>query len=92
MKPMLLTSVEELPVGDEWIYEAKYDGYRAILVWENEIPTIISRNGNELTPLFPELIEFCKRYFSFVKSFLPLTIRLYSTDNNDDISFTLSNG
>ena len=29
MKPMLLTSVEELPVGDEWIYEAKYDGYRA---------------------------------------------------------------
>ena len=46
MKPMLLTSVEELPIGDEWIYEAKYDGYRAILVWENEIPTIISRNGN----------------------------------------------
>lgn len=91
MKPMLLTSVEELPVGDEWIYEAKYDGYRAILVWENEIPTIISRNGNELTPLFPELIEFCKRYFSFVKSFLPLTLdgEIVYLENNFRSNFSI---
>ena len=36
MKPMLMTSANELPVGEEWIYEVKYDGFRCILVWDEE--------------------------------------------------------
>ena len=73
MKPMLMTSANELPVGDEWIYEVKYDGFRCILFWDEKTPTLISRNGNDLTYLFPEVIQFCASIYDQVAPFLPLT-------------------
>ncbi len=59
MKPMLMMDADELPVGDEWIYETKYDGFRAILQWNKEGIQLFSRNENLLNDLFPEIIEDC---------------------------------
>lgn len=71
---MLLTPANELPIGDEWIYEVKYDGFRCILFWEDEkSPTFISRNGNELTHIFPEVIEYLTSIYEQVAPFLPIT-------------------
>ncbi|UOQ95368.1 DNA ligase D [Halobacillus shinanisalinarum] len=56
-KPMLPTLSEDLPEGDEWIYEVKYDGYRAFLKWTEEGIQLVSRNGQDLSSRFPELIE-----------------------------------
>ncbi|WP_172373591.1 DNA ligase D [Sporosarcina jiandibaonis] len=73
MKPMLLTSANEIPVGNDWIYEVKYDGFRCILVWDEKSPTFVSRNGNDLTHLFPEIIHFYTSIYEQVAPFLPIT-------------------
>lgn len=73
MKPMLLTEAIEPPNGEEWFYEAKYDGFRCIIQWTEEEPILISRNGNVLNQLFPEIIAYCKDLYKKIKAYLPLT-------------------
>ncbi|MGM9956302.1 MAG: DNA ligase D [Peribacillus sp.] len=59
VKPMLPTYHPEAPCSKEWIYEVKYDGFRAILtIEESKVAKLTSRNGKELLPLFPEIGEF----------------------------------
>jgi len=90
MKPMLLTEVLETPIGEEWMYETKYDGFRCMLVWEEQ-PMLISRNGNNLTHLFPEILDFCKSIFNNIKKFLPLSLdgELVYLTNNFTSDFSL---
>jgi ATP-dependent DNA ligase len=55
VQPQLARSRAELPVGEQWSYEPKYDGFRAI-VFVDEAPTMIqSRGGKPLQRYFPEL-------------------------------------
>ncbi|UPW81425.1 DNA ligase D [Lysinibacillus sp. Ag94] len=90
MKPMLLTEVLETPIGEEWMYETKFDGFRCMLVWDEQ-PMLISRNGNNLTHLFPEILDFCKSIFTNIKRFLPLTLdgELVYLTNNFKSDFSL---
>ena len=53
-RPMLATSTETLPQGDGWVYEPKWDGYRAIVTIASGHATFTSRNGNDLTQRFAE--------------------------------------
>ena len=71
LMPMLLTASAEIPLGKEWLYETKYDGFRCILEWDKE-PLLKSRNGKLLNNMFPEIINFCHGIYSKIKSFLPL--------------------
>ena len=73
LMPMLLTASTEVPVGNEWLYETKYDGFRCILEWDKE-PLLKSRNGKLLNDMFPEIIRFCHEISNKIKSFLPLTM------------------
>lgn len=73
MKPMLMMDADEIPVGKEWIYETKYDGFRAILQWNKEGIQLFSRNEKVLNEMFPEIIEDCRRIEHLIKPFLPLT-------------------
>ena len=50
---MLATLAEELPAGRGWIFEVKWDGYRALARLEGGEATLTSRNGNDLTRRFP---------------------------------------
>jgi len=45
---------ETPPQGDGWVYEPKWDGFRAI-AWGGEEPRLDSRNGRPLLRYFPEL-------------------------------------
>ncbi len=51
-EPMLATLVEELPRGDGWLFEPKWDGYRALAYVRGGEATLRSRRGNELTQRF----------------------------------------
>lgn len=73
MKPMLLTFATDIPIGEEWLYEAKYDGYRCELEWV-DVPVLKSRNGKVLNHHFPEIIDFCMRIEKKVKPFLPISL------------------
>src|SRR5207302_1451835 len=53
--PMLATPVEKPFDSPEWLFEIKWDGYRAITFLENAKVRLVSRNQNDLTPRYPEL-------------------------------------
>ena len=40
-----------------WLFEIKYDGYRLIVVKQNDQALLLSRNGNDFTASFPEIAE-----------------------------------
>ncbi len=60
ISPMLATSVAEPFDGDEWLFEIKWDGYRAIAFIDNGKVRLVSRNQNDLTQRFPELKDMPK--------------------------------
>lgn len=45
--------VQRLPEGDEWMYEVKFDGYRALLLKNGDSVQIRSRNNKDLTRAYP---------------------------------------
>ena len=55
VKPQLALSRKELPEGEEWTYEPKYDGFRAIAFVDGDDVFLQSRNGKPLRRYFPEL-------------------------------------
>ena len=56
VSPMLAKLTRELPVG-EFLYEPKWDGFRAIVFRDGDDVEIGSRNEKPLTRYFPELVE-----------------------------------
>ncbi|HEX2392341.1 MAG TPA: ATP-dependent DNA ligase [Solirubrobacterales bacterium] len=55
IKPQLALTRKELPRGEEWAYEPKLDGFRAIVFVDGEDPYIQSRGGKALGRYFPEV-------------------------------------
>lgn len=55
LEPMLSESVSAPPEDDEYIYELKWDGIRALIYLEDGQVRIMSRNQNDITRQFPEL-------------------------------------
>lgn len=53
--PQLARSAKELPVGEQWCYEPKYDGFRAVAFVDNGTVMLQSRGGKPLGRYFPEL-------------------------------------
>ena len=58
--PMLAESVEKPFDGAEWLFEIKWDGYRAVAFIENSKVRLVSRNQNDLTARYPELKDMAK--------------------------------
>ncbi len=55
IEPQLALTRKELPRGEEWAYEPKLDGFRAIVFVDGDDAYIQSRSGKDLTRYFPEL-------------------------------------
>jgi ATP-dependent DNA ligase len=55
--PMLALAKDSLPVGEGWLYEPKWDGFRCIVFYDGESVELTSRNERPLTRYFPEVIE-----------------------------------
>lgn len=58
--PMLAESVSRPFDGKDWLFEIKWDGYRAIAFIENGKTLLVSRNQNDLTPRYPELKDMAR--------------------------------
>jgi DNA ligase D-like protein (predicted ligase) len=48
--------VQQLPEGERWLYEAKLDGYRALLIKDGPSVRLISRNEKDLSANYAHLI------------------------------------
>src|SRR5271165_2142017 len=57
IRPMLATLIDEPFDNDDWLYEIKWDGYRAVAFLDGKSLRLVSRNQNELTTAYPELQE-----------------------------------
>jgi len=53
---MLATVGTHVPRGKEWCHEVKWDGVRALAAVDAGAVTLTSRNGNRITPAWPELV------------------------------------
>jgi bifunctional non-homologous end joining protein LigD len=58
--PMLAESITEPFDGAEWLFEIKWDGYRAIAFIEDGMVRLVSRNQNDLTARYPELKDMAR--------------------------------
>src|SRR4051812_7376751 len=54
--PMEARIVEELPVGDQWQYEPKWDGFRCLAFRDGERVDLQSKSGQALARYFPEVV------------------------------------
>jgi bifunctional non-homologous end joining protein LigD len=52
---MLATLVDRPFDNDDWLYEVKWDGYRAVAFLNGKSVRLVSRNQNDLTAAYPEL-------------------------------------
>ena len=52
--PMLAKRVDELPPGEDWIFEPKWDGFRALIFRDGDEILIQSRDEKPLNRYFPE--------------------------------------
>jgi ATP-dependent DNA ligase len=54
--PMLAKRVDELPAGENWVFEPKWDGFRALVFRDGDEILIQSRDEKPLNRYFPELL------------------------------------
>ena len=59
--PMLSKAAEELPRGEGWLFEPKWDGFRTLVFRDGDDVLLQSRDEKPMNRYFPELIEPIKR-------------------------------
>jgi ATP-dependent DNA ligase len=55
--PQLAKSARDLPGGEGWCYEPKWDGFRTIVFRDGDDVHLQSRNGRPMNRYFPEIVE-----------------------------------
>ncbi len=55
--PMEAKRVEQVPAGDKWLFEPKWDGFRAIIFRSGDTVAVQSKSGQPLGRYFPEIVE-----------------------------------
>jgi bifunctional non-homologous end joining protein LigD len=57
IEPMLLLRTDSLPSGEQWLYELKLDGYRAIAFKRNGDVSLRSRNDSDFNARYPAVVK-----------------------------------
>jgi ATP-dependent DNA ligase len=57
VKPQLARSSRELPEGEGWRYEPKWDGFRTIVFRDGDDVQLQSRNGRPMNRYFPDVVD-----------------------------------
>jgi ATP-dependent DNA ligase len=53
--------VDQLPTGDDWQYEPKWDGFRCLAFRDGDKIDLMSKAGKPLARYFPDLVETLRR-------------------------------
>ena len=85
VEPMYPLAVQELPQGQEWLYEVKLDGYRCLAGRDSTGVTLLSRRENLLTKHFPHIARACEQ----VPPNTLIDGEIVALDENGRVSFDL---
>src|SRR3954466_247109 len=61
IQPQLARPAKELPSGEEWRFEPKWDGFRTIVFRDGDEIYLQSRNGKPMNRYFPEVVEAVRK-------------------------------
>ncbi|HEY8796218.1 MAG TPA: DNA ligase D [Gemmatimonadaceae bacterium] len=61
LDPMLASVGTDIPEGSDWTFEAKYDGIRVLAYATPDSARLVTRNGKDKTPQFPEIAKAVRR-------------------------------
>src|SRR3954447_7740897 len=64
LPPMEAKSVDEIPVGPEWQYEPKWDGFRCIAFRDGADVYLQSKAGQPLARYFPDVVENLRKLWA----------------------------
>ena len=80
LEPMLAKASDDLPSGDGWLYEPKWDGFRAIVFRDGDEVYTQSRDLKPLDRYFPELAApAADKFPAYHRHMLALHQRRYAT-------------
>ena len=68
IKPMLASPVDKAFNNKDWVFEIKWDGVRAIMFKENHAMRFQSRNVNDITHKYPEILKTLELNWADVNS------------------------
>lgn len=57
LAPMEAESVDEIPLGSDWQYEPKWDGFRCLAFRQGDDVQLQSKSGQSLGRYFPDLVK-----------------------------------
>ncbi|HEX6558199.1 MAG TPA: ATP-dependent DNA ligase [Longimicrobiales bacterium] len=58
--PMEANPADQLPVGEDWQYEPKWDGFRCIVFRDEDDIELQSKSGKPLARYFPDVVEYMR--------------------------------
>lgn len=61
VEPCIPTAAKRPPAGPEWVYEIKIDGYRLMVLRQDDKVRIYSRRGADFTLRFPRIVEAVRK-------------------------------
>ena len=86
IKVQLAKLSNEIPVGEEWLFEIKYDGYRIVAFIENGIVKLKTRNGLDYTNKFPNIVKELQNQFQNINVILDGEIVVFDSKGRSDFS------
>src|ERR1700742_4291756 len=89
IEPMEAKLVEELPAGDGWQYEPKWDGFRCLAVKQGGEVALFAKSGKPLTRFFPEVAGAVSRLDGNVILDGELVVRIAGSANFDAVQARL---
>ncbi len=81
----LATLVDDVPTGNDWMHEIKFDGYRALIAAKGEDVRVYTRSGLDWTEKFAPLLQSF-RTLDLPPCLIDGEIVAYDKDGNPDFS------
>lgn len=80
---------DKIPKGENWLFEIKYDGYRIVALIENGKVKLITRNGQDYTKKFPNVVQSLEKQFKLLNVILDGEMVVFDQQGRSDFSLLL---
>src|SRR5438552_11325725 len=79
-QPMLASVGKEVPTGDDWVFEPKYDGIRIVALLMGDSIALVTRNGHDKCRQFPDVTNRLRQLSRAAKRNMVLDGELVALD------------